>query len=125
MSSEEKRAYLLLKSVIFQYHGLDEAEQENLDASAKEIDGVEELAWANSFISEDYITAFDRARDYLKNIFMSFDKEKRLDYLDKVWQSNNSKGFITEMEATAILRLARDWEVESDLIELVKSKSSK
>jgi hypothetical protein len=36
-----------------------------------------------------------------------------------VWQSNNLKGYVTEMEATAMLKLARDWNVEKELIELV------
>ena len=48
-------------------------------------------------------------------------KDKRLSYLDSVWRDNNSKGYITEMEATAMLNLAKDWEVQTELIELVKS----
>jgi hypothetical protein len=36
-----------------------------------------------------------------------------------VWQSNNLKGYVTEMEATAMLKLAKDWNVERELIELV------
>ncbi len=54
MTSEEKKAYLLLKSVIFHYHGLDEDEQEILDETADSLDAQEELAWAANFISEDY-----------------------------------------------------------------------
>ena len=36
-----------------------------------------------------------------------------------VWQSNNLKGYVTEMEATAMLKLAKDWHVEKELVELV------
>ena len=36
-----------------------------------------------------------------------------------VWESNNVKGYVTEMEATAMLKLAKDWNVEKELIELV------
>jgi uncharacterized tellurite resistance protein B-like protein len=120
MTSEEKKAFLLLKSVIFHYHGLDEDEQKNLDETAKEYDAEEELAWANEFIANDYISAFERAREYLSNVIGKFDKEKRLSYLDMVWKANNQKGFITEMEATAMLKLAKDWGIENELIEMVK-----
>jgi hypothetical protein len=36
-----------------------------------------------------------------------------------VWESNNLKGYVTEMEATAMIRLARDWNVEDALVDLV------
>ena len=121
MTSEEKKAYLLLKSVIFNYHGLDEDEQEILDETADSIDGHDELAWASDFISEDYYNAFERARNYLKDAVQPFDKEKRLSNLSMVWEANNKKGYISEMEATAMLKLAKDWEVESDFIKMIKS----
>ena len=85
MSSEEKKAFLLLKSVIFHYHGLDEDEQKILDDTAKELDAEEELIWANKFIAEDYYTAFDRARIHLNEVFKKSDKKKLLGYLDRVW----------------------------------------
>ena len=109
MTSDEKKAFLLLKSVIFHYHGLDEDEQKIL-----------ELKWANEFIATDYISAFERAREYLNKVIGKLDREKRLNYLDLVWKANNKKGYITEMEATAMLKLAKDWEVENELIQLVK-----
>ena len=120
MTSEEKRSFLLLKSVIFHYHGLDEDEQKILDDTARRLDAQEELKWANQFISQDYITAFERAREYLNETVGKYDREKRLEYLDLVWKANNQKGYITEMEATAMLKLAKDWGVERDLIELVR-----
>ncbi|MDN5204014.1 hypothetical protein QQ008_21665 [Fulvivirgaceae bacterium BMA10] len=120
MSSEEKQAYLLLKSVIFHYHGLDEDEQRILDETAEELGAHKELEWANEFIAEDYHSAFDRAREYLNKIFIKFDKTKRLSYLDMVWKANNQKGYITEMEATAMLKLAKDWEIENELISMVR-----
>jgi hypothetical protein len=36
-----------------------------------------------------------------------------------VWKANDLKGYITEMEATAMLKLAKDWSVEKELIDLV------
>lgn len=120
MTSEEKKAFLLLKSVIFHYHGLDEDEQKILDETAKKYDAENELKWANEFIANDYISAFERAREYLNKVIGRLDKDKRLSYLDMVWRANNQKGYITEMEATAMLKLAKDWNIEDELIEMVK-----
>jgi hypothetical protein len=120
MTSEEKKAFLLLKSVIFHYHGLDEDEQKILDETAKKYDAKDELKWANEFIANDYISAFERAREYLNKIIGRLDKSKRLSYLDMVWRANNQKGYITEMEAIAMLKLAKDWNIEDELIEMVK-----
>ncbi|TAE46779.1 MAG: hypothetical protein EAZ44_03535 [Cytophagia bacterium] len=122
MTSDEKKAILLLKSVIFHYHGLDNEEKEILDRTAQEFDALEELQWANEFIATDYYTAFERARDYLNSIVGHFDKEKRLEYLSIVWDANNTKGFVTEMEATAMLKLAKDWSVQKELLLVVREK---
>lgn len=120
MTSEEKKAYLLLKSVIFHYHGLDEKERLNLQDTAREIDGLEELKWATEFIAKDYFNSFDRAREYLNDIIGDYPLEKRVSYIDMVWKSNSLKGYVTELEATAMLKLARDWNVEAELMEIVK-----
>lgn len=118
-SSEEKKVYMLLKSVIFHYHGLDETEKRDLDRTAEEYEAKEEYKWALDFVSEDYITAFDRARKYLNNFIGDYPKNKRIELINMVWQANNLKGYVTEMEATAMLKLAKDWNVQEELIELV------
>ena len=118
-SSEEKKVYMLLKSVIFHYHGLDDAEKKDLDKTSEELNAHNEYQWALDFIAEDYITAFDRARDYLNNIIGDYPKDQRIELINMVWQANNLKGYVTEMEATAMLKLARDWNVQKELIELV------
>ena len=123
MTSEEKKAYLLLKSVIFHYHGLDDDERENLNATAEELDGHEELEWANEFIAKDYFNSFERAREYLNDVVGDYPKDKRVMYIDMVWQANNLKGYVTELEATAMLKLAKDWNVEAELIEFIKKLS--
>ena len=119
MSVEEKKVNMLLKSVIFHYHGLDENEKQDLDRTAAELSAHEEYKWAMNFISQDYITAFDRARDFLNNIIGDYPKKKRVDLVNMVWEANNLKGYVTEMEATAMLKLARDWNVQKELIDLV------
>lgn len=117
--SEEKKVFMLLKSVIFHYHGLDDLEKDDLDKTSEELDAKEEYKWAMDFISNDYLTAFDRARNYLNNIIGDYSKEKRIDLINMVWQANNLKGYVTEMEATAMLKLAKDWNVQKELIDLV------
>ena len=119
MTSEEKRVYMLLKSVIYHYHGLDELEKQDLENSAQTLNGQEELKWALDYVAKDYITAFDRARAYLNDIIGDYAKGKRVELINMVWQANNLKGYVTEMEATAMLKLAGDWNVKKELVELV------
>lgn len=118
-SPEEKKVFMLLKSVIFHYHGLDEAEKGELEKTSMDLNAHAEYQWALEFISQDYITAFDRARDYLNLIIGDYPKKKRVQLITMVWEANNQKGYVTEMEATAMLRLARDWNVKEELIGLV------
>jgi len=120
MSPEEKKAFMLLKSVIFHYHGLDADELRILEETADELDAHEALEWANNFISSDYLTAFDRAQEYLNEVIGPLGKEKRLSYLDRVWKANNVKGYITELEATAMIKLAKEWRIERELIALIR-----
>jgi len=119
MTSEEKRVYLLLKAVIFHYHGVDERERVDLEAAATRLNAAEELKWANEFIEKDQVTSFERARVFLNDIIRDYTRDKRVELINMVWESNNLKGYVTEMEATALIRLARDWNVEQDLVDLV------
>ncbi len=119
MTTDEKRVYLLLKAVIFHYHGLDQEEKDDLDKAAILLEAPEELKWAIDFIYKDQVTSFDRARAFLNEIIGDYTREKRVELINMVWDSNNLKGYVTEMEATAMLRLAKDWNVEKDLIQLV------
>ena len=120
-TSEDLKCFMLLVSVIFHYHGLDEEEKVILEKKASEKSAFEELNWAYEFIAEDYMTAFDRARSYLKDSINTLDKSKRLKYINDTWMANGEKGYITEMEATAMLKLAKDWEVDRELIEIVQN----
>jgi len=119
MTPDEKRVYMLLKAVIYHYHGLDESEKKDLEYVSTSLEAKSELAWALDFVSQDYITAFDRARAYLNDIIGDYTKPKRVELISMVWQSNNLKGYVTEMEATAMLKLAKDWNVEKELVDLV------
>jgi len=88
---EEKKVYMLLKSVIFHYHGLDDEEKKDLDKTANDLAAHEEYKWALDFVAQDYITAFDRARNYLNDIIGDYQKEKRVELINMVWQANNVK----------------------------------
>ena len=121
MSEEEKRVRMLLKAVIYHYHGLDTVEKEDLESSARQWSAKEEFDWAMEFVTSDYITAFDRARAYLNEIIGDYPREKRTELINMVWESNNLKGYVTEMEATAMLKLARDWKVEQEFTQLILS----
>jgi hypothetical protein len=118
-SANEKKVFMLLKAVIFHYHGLDQEEKNDLEKTAFDLGAEHELKWALEFIAEDYITAFDRARAYLNDFIGDYPKEKRVELINMVWQANNLKGYVTEMEATAMLKLAKDWNVQKELISLV------
>ena len=119
MTQQEKRVYMLLKAVIYYYHGLDEAERNDLEETASKLDADPEYKWAIDFIAKDYVSAFDRARVYLNDIIGDYAKDNRVELINMVWQSNNLKGYVTEMEVTAMLKLAKDWNVEQELIALV------
>lgn len=119
-TSEEKKAFVLVNAIIFHYHGFDEEEASILAGIADEHDAADELSWSLEFIAKDYLTAFERARDFLNEVTQKLDRTKRLFFINTAWQANFEKGYVTEMEATALLQLAKDWEVDADLIQLVQ-----
>ena len=120
MTTLEKKSLMLLLSVIFHYHGFDEDEKVLLEEKADEFDAQKEKKWANEFIASDYLSAFDRARDYFKKEVTKLDLKTRVTYIEMVWKANNSKGFTTEMEARALVTLAKDWEVERALTDFAR-----
>ena len=117
---KEMMALMLLKAIIFHYHGLDEDEEKILYRSAGDLGAEQELKWAIDFIAEDYVTAFERARSFMSETINSIDKQKRLQFMNLTWKANSEKGYITEMEATAMLKIAKDWEVDQELISMIQ-----
>jgi uncharacterized tellurite resistance protein B-like protein len=120
MTTEQKKAFLLLKLVIFNYHGLDDEEKKILAETAEKIEGNEELQWAYEFLGDDFYANLDKAREFFNQTIASYDKETKLSYLNMVWDATKSKGFISEMEATGILKMAKDWGVQKDLLMLIR-----
>ena len=87
LSVEEKKVHMLLKSVIFHYHGLDDQEKKDLDNTANLLDAHDEYQWAMNFVATDYITAFDRARVFLNDIIGDYQKEKRIELINEKIQN--------------------------------------
>lgn len=121
MDITNKKAVLLLKSLIFHFHGLDEEERSILDKTAARLQATDELNWAISFISEDYLSAFERSREFLGKVFSKMPAEERLKYLIESWEENHKKGYVTEMENTAMLTLSQDWHIEKQFLAAVKN----
>ena len=119
IKGEEKKAFMLLKSLILHYHGLDVDEERILKESAKALDANDELKWANEFIAQDYLSAFERSKEYLNKVIAVLPTKKKLGYLMAVWEDNNKKGYLTEMEATAMINLAKDWQIDKELLSKV------
>ncbi|PIB37283.1 hypothetical protein BFP72_18640 [Reichenbachiella sp. 5M10] len=120
MNQDEKKAFMLLKSLIFHYHGLDEDEEKLLHEAADELSAHDELLWANAFIAEDFMSAFERSRELLGKTIGKLPSEQKVSYLFSVWEDNNKKGYLTEMEATAMLNLANDWGIRAELMDKVR-----
>lgn len=123
MTSEQKKILLLLKAVIFQYHGFDTEELAILKSTAKRIDGVEEMDWALQFLQEDEFNTMPRVREFFSDNDDQLNAELKMDFLSQVWDDNNIKGYITELEATGMLKIATDWGLQSELMNMVRSKS--
>ncbi len=119
MDQDLKKALVLLKSLIFHYHGMDEDEKSILEAFVKSIDASKEYAWASSFIAQDYLSAFERAKEFLSKVFAKLDEDQRLEYLLDTWEDNHKKGYVTEMETTAMINLARDWSIDKKFVHAI------
>lgn len=124
MTGIQKKILLLLKTVIFQYHGLDTEEIQILKSTASKIDGEEEMKWAIKFIQDDDVNSIQRARDFFKIHENELTPELKMDFLSQVWNDNNVKGYITELEATGMLKIATDWKLQSELLGMVRSKGT-
>jgi len=121
MESDLKKALILLKALIFHYHGMDHDEQKLLAGFVEELDGLEEYEWAIKFISSDYLSAFDRAKEYFKKTINMRPPEERLHYLIDTWEDNHKKGYVTEMETTAMINLSKHFGVEKVFLANINS----
>lgn len=123
MDSAQKKSLLLLKLVIFNYHGLDLQEKKILSDTAMKLEATEELAWAYEFSNQDPVTSFERARAFFANTVSTYDKEVRFSFIKSVWEDTQSKGYVSEIEAMSMLKLAKDWGVQKELLAMVRNLS--
>jgi hypothetical protein len=122
MGLSDKKALLLLKAIVFLHHDFTEDEMRLLNETAKELNAIQDLKWVMDFVNEDVYTAYERTRAYLKKSLEGEENDKKVAYLFEVWQATSQKGYVTEMEAMSMIKLARDWSVERDFIQLVRNK---
>ena len=122
MLTEEKKILLLLHLIIFNYHGLDKGEKELLADLANRYEAEEELNWAYSMLDNDYYSAHEKIQIWFKDAIYNITPEKKLWYLTTVWQASVKKGFTSEMEATAMLKIAHEWGIQKDLLNIIRKK---
>ena len=121
MVKNKKKALVLLKALVFHYHGLDSDEKKTLEEFVTKIKAEAELRWSLDFISNDYLSAFDRSREFLGKVFKSLPEEERLKHLLETWEDNHKKGYVTEMETSAMIKLAKDWSIQKTFVKNINN----
>jgi anion-transporting ArsA/GET3 family ATPase len=122
MSVEEKKTFLLLLVIIFNYHGLSDVEQQILKETATAIDAQEELEWVKAFSKPSIDETYDKIKQYINHNIKDSSDEKKLISLTQVWDANMQKGYISEMEATAMLMLSKEWKIQKEFILHIREK---
>ncbi len=122
MSVEEKRAFLSLLIIIFNYHGLSEVEQQILQDTASVHDAFNELEWIKEYSKPSIDESYDKLKKYVNDTIGNLAIEKRTEYLNKVWDANQQKGYVSEMEATAMLMLSKEWHVQKEFVQYIREK---
>lgn len=120
LTSKQKKCLLLFKAVIFYYHGLNDDETTLLKQYADKLEGSLELEWVLDFIQSHESNALTKAREYLKRESGVLSREERISALEEVWRANNAKGYITELEAMGMLKVAKDWGLQKEFLTLVR-----
>ena len=122
MSVEEKKVFLLLLIIIFNYHGLSDVEQQILKETASKIDANNELDWVKEYAHPSVDVTYDKIKSYINELVSNYNNEQKLGLLVDVWNSNMQKGYISEMEATAMLMLSKEWKVQKEFILHIREK---
>lgn len=122
MSVEEKKVFLLLLVIIFNYHGLNDVEQQILKDTASSLDAHDELDWVKSFSQPSIDESYDKIKEHINTLAVDYSDNKKLNLLTDVWDANMKKGYISEMEATAMLMLSKEWKVQKEFILHIREK---
>ena len=116
LSLEEKRAYILIMSLLAYYHGLSSEDKSLLNKETEAINGKQAFFWAKEFIEKNTVTASKRAKAHLKKVKPHIEIKKRVTFLENIWQIYMKKGYLTTTEATTLLKIAKSWGVETDIL---------
>jgi hypothetical protein len=122
MSAEEKRAYLILLVIIFNFHGVSDVEQQILQETATLHDAEAELEWIKEYAKPSIDEAYNKLKKYVDDTFANLTPEKKSLYLNKVWDANQQKGHVSEMEATAMLMLSKEWQIQKEFVSYIREK---
>lgn len=129
MTHEEKEALLLLEYAIFRYHGFDDDERARLESDAASINAHAELEKVYAFVddilqktNQSEVAVFEAALERIKEVFAELSEDRRLEYVIQVWNANKAKGYVTEIEAIALLKVAKELGVQRGFVEYVRQQ---
>lgn len=129
MTPEEKEVLLLLEYAIFRYHGFDDNERERLENDAAAMHAQAQLEKVYAFVddilqktNQSEVAVFEATLRRIKEVFAQLPEERRLEYVIQVWNANKAKGYVTEIEAIAMLRVAKELNVQRGFVEYVRQK---
>ena len=109
MDETQRRAYFLLKLVIFFYPQPDAEERVQLGDKAHSWKAEQDLAWALQFVEQNTATAFERTQVWLDAMFAALEPAAREAYFTTIWMGDERQPHVTEMQGLALMRLAGGW----------------
>ncbi len=119
-SVQYKKDFFLLCAVVMSWNYLDSEDRALLYEEAANRNAKAELAWTIGFVEKIPETAYERARAWLKVTLGDYPADLQRRCFHDVWQFNQRKGYVTEMEAVSFLRLAQDFDLEQEMARAVR-----
>jgi len=109
LEEQHRRAYFLLKLLIFFYPTPDETEVYYLMAKASAWQAEADRKCAMAFVEQEPATAFERTRAWFTELLTSLTQKDKDKFFTTVWQGDERLPHITEMHGLTLLRLTQDW----------------
>lgn len=120
MDQARRRVYFLLKLMVFFYPRPDEEEMDQLREKAALWKADDDRRWAIEFIDHEPATAFARTTEFVGEQFKGLSKAEREQFLDDIWHADLApRGYVTEMQAMALLKMAQGWGLQERLLKLL------
>jgi hypothetical protein len=111
--------YFLLKLVVFYYPRPDEEEMDQLRDKASAWKADEDRRWAIDFVDQEPATAFQRTGEFISGLFTGKSQLEREAFLEDIWSVDIARGYVTEMQAMALLKMAQAWGLQDKLLKLL------